>query len=220
MRSGLDLTLYLVRHGQTPTNLANQTIGQPPDEPLDDTGKAQAQLLGERLRKEVMFDGVFCSSYLRAHDTLKIAEPKYAGTYITGIEELREIDQGIVLGKNRSEFFKSPEDFDRYKRNGMGFSFPGGESQYDVLHRAWGWLDKEILSNPYTRVDNHLDLLVMSHGMTIKTILSKITGWDHRMTGRCILDNTSISKVSLRHDDWFLVSINDTAHLHNTEHAQ
>ena len=217
MRSGLDLTLWLVRHGRTSVNNLNETLGQTPTEPLDDYGKEQAKLLGARLRKEVVFDAVYVSSMLRAHSTFEIAKPNMQGTLSTGVDALVEINQGDVLGCKRTDVFKSAEDFDRYKRNGMGFCFPNGESQYDVQHRAVSFIKREILDNTHTRTDKHLNIALFSHGMTLKTILQYVLDCDPHMTGRIILDNTSISKVSLRRGDWFLVSVNDVAHLHNTE---
>ena len=212
MKDNLDLTLFLIRHGMTPTNKANVAIGQSADEPLDDIGKEQAKLLGERLRKEVTFDSVYCSSYGRALETLKLAEPKVSGTCQVGIEALREISQGDSTGMLRTEFFNS-ENFERMKRNGMGFSFPNGETQYDVQVRAWEFLKKEVFNNPYTRTDKHLNIALFSHGMTIKCILHQVMQFDHRLTGRVLIDNTSISKVRLKNNDWFVDCINDTNHL-------
>ena len=174
MKDNLNLTLWLIRHGCTPTNASNLTIGQPSDEPLNDTGKAQAKLLGDRLRKEVVFDAVYASSYLRASDTLKLADPKVSGICQYGIEALREISQGDYQGKSRSEFVANNNLFESMKRNGMGFSFPGGETQFDVLDRAWSWLEREVLNNPYTRTDKHLHIAIFSHGMVIKVLTHKV----------------------------------------------
>lgn len=217
MKDNLNLTLFLIRHGETPTNKSNATIGQPSDEPLNDTGKSQAKLLGDRLRKEVVFDAVYASSYLRASDTLKLADPKVSGICQYGVEALREISQGDYQGKNRSEFFGDTANFERMKRNGMGFSFPGGETQFDVLARAWSWLEKEVLNNPFTRTDKHLNIGLFTHGMVIKCLLTKILGSDHKMNGKIAIDNTSISKARIRNNEWWLDSINDTAHLFNKD---
>ena len=217
MKDNLNLTLFLIRHGETPTNKSNATIGQPSDEPLNDTGKSQAKLLGDRLRKEVVFDAVYASSYLRASDTLKLADPKISGICQYGVEALREISQGDYQGKNRSEFFGDTKLFESMKRNGMGFRFPNGESQFDVFDRAWSWLEKEVLSNPYTRTDKHLNIGIFTHGMTIKCLLFGAMMWDHKMTGKVMIDNSSISKLRVRNNEWWLDVINDSAHLLNTE---
>jgi broad specificity phosphatase PhoE len=213
----LNLTLHLIRHGMTPTNKSNATIGQPSDEPLDEIGKQQAKWLGERLRKEPNFDAVYASSYLRAHDTLKIAAPQVFGTHHLACQALREISQGDYQGKTRDDFFNDTELFGRMRRNGMGFSFPNGETQFDVQDRAWKFLSQEIFDNPYTRTDKHLNLGIFSHGMVIKCLIHKVLQNDHHLTGRIIIDNTSISKLRLKEGIWFVDVINDTAHLYGKE---
>jgi broad specificity phosphatase PhoE len=213
MRNDISLTLWLIRHGLTPSNETLITIGQSPDEPLSERGEAQAKLLGERLRKEVVFDKVFCSSYKRAHQTLMLAEPKVNGEVITGVKDLREIERGDALGMPIKDLFENEELFGRYKRNGMGFTFPNGESPYDVAHRARTWLDKNLLDSPHTRKDKHLHIGVFSHGMTIKCLLWSFMRWEQTLTGRVDIANTSISKVRIKRGEVFLDGINDSGHI-------
>lgn len=212
MRDSLSLTLWMLRHGRTAKNYSPLEIGQTADEPLDAVGEEQARLLGVRLRKEVVFDAIYCSSMVRAQRTLELAEPKVNGTVNNSVDELCEIFQGDAQGRPRTEFFPNQEAWERMKRNGMGFSFPNGETQYDCQHRAWSFLEREIFGNSHTRNDKHLNIGIFSHGMTLKTILAKVLDCDHRMTGRISLDNVSISKIRLKHRDWHCDGINDYSH--------
>jgi broad specificity phosphatase PhoE len=214
MRADINLTLWSVRHGQTRVNASADTIGQSPTEPLTEIGRQQAKLLGERLRKEVVFDAAYCSTYLRALDTYKLANPTLNGHY-SEVHDIREIERGVAQDKPIAEVFAEAGSWDRYRRNGMGFAFPGGESQFDVQSRFVKWLNKEILDNPYTRNDKHLNILLVSHGMSLKCLLQHVMQYDHRMNGRVNLSNTSITKLRLKNTEWFVESINDTAHLFN-----
>ena len=60
------MAIYLIRHGQTPSNAAR--VMQYPDTPLSESGVLQAQRLGERLR-EVGIRHILSSDYARARAT-------------------------------------------------------------------------------------------------------------------------------------------------------
>jgi broad specificity phosphatase PhoE len=212
MRSDLDITFWCIRHGKTKRNIDTQFIGQDPEEPLIEEGKQQAKLLGTRLDKEIVFDVVYCSDFLRAKETRAIAIPK--PKHLIEVASLREINQGDARGKLRSEMFNA-ELKQKATANGMGFHFPNGESAFDVEWRASKWLEKEVLDNHHTRMDKHLDICLLSHGMTIRCLLHYVMAYDHHINWRIELDNTSISKLRYRHGLWSVFSINDTAHLHS-----
>lgn len=73
------MKLYLARHGETDWNTQGLLQGQT-DIPLNETGRAQAQALGELLRsQDLRFDAVYASPLSRTHDTAKIAvEDQYS----------------------------------------------------------------------------------------------------------------------------------------------
>ena len=59
-------TIFVVRHGQTAANKDGIIQGQL-DTPLDDTGYAQAQVVGEAL-KNIVFTDAYSSDLSRARD--------------------------------------------------------------------------------------------------------------------------------------------------------
>ena len=67
--------IYLTRHGQSEGNLDNGAIfGQDIHTKLTDIGKAQAKQLGEHFtKKDIKFDKIMSSTYLRAANTTRIA---------------------------------------------------------------------------------------------------------------------------------------------------
>lgn len=73
--------VYLIRHGQTPSNLTGAIQG--PDEPLTELGRFQAEKLAERLArspKEFPLKAILTSSFRRAHETAKIIGAKFPGS--------------------------------------------------------------------------------------------------------------------------------------------
>lgn len=67
-------TFYFLRHGETDENKAHHIQGQR-DIPLNDTGIAQAHLVGNYLkRNNIMFDMIFTSPLIRASKTAEIVK--------------------------------------------------------------------------------------------------------------------------------------------------
>ena len=216
MRDNLDITFYLIRHAETDRNIPPQSelIGQSSEEPINQNGIEQSKKLSARFKKEgIIFDTIYCSPYLRAKQTCNfISEVMPKNISIITVPEIREINQGDGKNKSRTEVY-SKEFKEKWDFLGMASAFPNGESLFDVQFRAWKWLEKEVLSNPYTRSDKPLNIALITHGMTIKVLLHAIMNFDHRLTWKIRTDNTSIAKVKFVNNEWHLYSINDTAHL-------
>lgn len=79
------LDVYLARHGQTAWNLEKRLQGAT-DNALNDTGKAQARQLGEKL-KGVSFSAVYASSLARARETATLAVPDVTPTPLPALAE-------------------------------------------------------------------------------------------------------------------------------------
>ena len=82
------MRIYLIRHGRQNSPLCNVNV------PLSDAGRRQAELLGERLKKESI-DAVWSSDLIRARETADIINEKIRD---------REIDKRylcITLGRPR-----------------------------------------------------------------------------------------------------------------------
>lgn len=91
-----------------------------------------------------------------------------------------------------------------------------------VERRASKWLEDAILYNKDMIRETGMrgaasmepmEIAVFSHGMTIKTLLHYIMGFDHDFIWKLTLENTSISKLYFGKDGWRLLTINDYAHL-------
>lgn len=89
------MKLYLVRHGQTDYNIKHAPQGVI-DIPLNETGKAQARELSQRI-KPINFDAYYVSPLKRARQTAEIITGGQAQFQVD--ELLRERSFGDVEGK-------------------------------------------------------------------------------------------------------------------------
>ena len=121
--------------------------------------------------------------------------------------ELREYSAGDWTGSQRDQL--SPEIYSKMNILNNSFLPPNGESLNQVERRASQWLENKILYNP----DVKSDILVFSHGMTIKCLIHYILGFDQSFTWKIKIDNTSITSLKFDQNGWHLLKLNDTSHL-------
>jgi broad specificity phosphatase PhoE len=212
------INLYIIRHGRSTGNDEPDKIGQAADCPLTDVGRSQAEALGDRfLADKIEFDGIFCSTFLRAVDTADIVAKKIG--YQRGIsysDALVEYNPGKWMGCKRSEIMSDQSNFRKMLSQSMGFQFPGGESMYQVERRAAEFLEKRIIFNADIRKlaeERETHYAIVNHGQTCKAIFHYVMGFNPIFIWRMKVENTSVSH--LRYDDsgFAIESINDTSHL-------
>lgn len=149
-------TILLARHGETDWNLNRRVQGHS-DTPLNDTGRAQAQALGEELAGE-RIDAVYSSDLVRAHETARaVAEPRGLG--VTAIRDLRERHFGTWEGLTDDEIFAR---FDPTPETSWG----DGETREEMAGRVLDALRRIAATHPGSRV------LVVSHGGPLRAVLS------------------------------------------------
>jgi broad specificity phosphatase PhoE len=218
-----EFNLYLIRHGQSTTNETPDLMGQEADTPLSARGSEQAWHLGERLACEKIIPNyIYSSTYTRAHDTAKIAMSHFRNhPEIKLTEDLREYSAGDWTGASRKETLTLPV---RSKMNllSSGFLPPNGESLHQVERRASKWLEDNILyskeiieasRNAKATGKDPINIFCFSHGMTIKSLLHYVMGFDQSFTWKINIDNTSITKLYFGEYGWSLLGINDHSHI-------
>ena len=89
------IELVFIRHGATAGNLERRYIGRT-DEPLCESGVAQAQAISRLFR----VDKLFASPMLRTRQTAQIVFPGMEAVFL---EEMRETDFGVFEGKTADE---------------------------------------------------------------------------------------------------------------------
>lgn len=205
----MDLKIYIVRHGETMWNKEGKMQGQL-DSKLSEKGIEQAKKLSEKL-KDINFEKVYSSVSSRAVETARIlvGEREYK---IEKSELIKEINMGIwqgmakkeVLekyGDNNYRFWNAPHIYDHIINKGESFE--------ELKKRAVRFIEEIVEKH------NNGNILLVSHGVTIKAILSSIEKktieefWD----GQFIL-NTSLSLITHNKDTGYKIEkTSDISHL-------
>jgi broad specificity phosphatase PhoE len=157
--------VLLARHGETDDNRQPIRFQGFRDTPLNDTGRAQARELAERVAARAEpIRSLWSSDLSRARDTAEIV-----GAHI-GLEprldpRLREANRGRWEGYTFEEIKRSePEEFAAWMRGGPGWRFPGGESLKEQQDRVLAAL-ADIESA------GELPALAVCHGGSIRVVL-------------------------------------------------
>lgn len=160
-----DLTLYLLRHGESTANVDNVFASHRIDAPLSPDGIRQAQNLAGWLRR-FPISAVYASSLLRARQTAEIVcEPLNLEPVLT--DALAEIDVGDLEGKSQDD----PEyrlAFDSvlnlWERGFAQDGFSGGETLADAENRLRKFLHRLASGN-----SNHI--LIVGHCLLFMALI-------------------------------------------------
>jgi broad specificity phosphatase PhoE len=187
--------IHFIRHAET-TAAPGFLVGST-DVGLSATGRAQAESLSARLPEGVP---CLCSPMLRTRETLEQFQARGIATEVHFDERLREIDFGDYEMKTFAEIEKSGVEMDdwlEYTR----FSFPGGESIAHFTRRL-----EDVLHS--IRVGQERQLLVLTHGGAIRTLLCLILGLDIKKYLLFNVEHGSWSTVQLYSQGGVLTGLN------------
>ncbi|CAN1724556.1 phosphoglycerate mutase (2,3-diphosphoglycerate-dependent) [Hyphomicrobium sp. 1Nfss2.1] len=140
-----DVTIYLIRHGETDWNAQSRYQGQA-DIPMNAVGRSQAQRNGEALRalSPKVADAHFVASPLgRARETMEIVRASLGlvpGAYELD-DRLKELHYGHWQGVFASDLASfDARGADERSRDTFRWRPRGGESYADLMERAVDWL--------------------------------------------------------------------------------
>jgi len=156
------VTILLARHGETDDNIEPIRIQGRRDTPLNDTGRAQAAELAERVAGEGIAS-LWSSQLSRARETATIVGARL-GLEPTIDARLAEGDRGELEGRYwRDVAREDPALYAAWRRAGDTFRFPGGESLREQMERTLAALDD-------VRGAGRLPALVVCHGGSIRVV--------------------------------------------------
>ena len=203
------MRLLLIRHGETPYNAQQLTLGRE-DVPLTERGRRQAEALAAALASagSRRINAVYASPLRRAIDTATpIAEA--LGLPVQVEDGLIEMDVGELDGQPFEKVREHYPDFLRlWFSDQLGEAvMPGGECLRDVQERAW--------SSVAGFCERHADETVaaVSHNFVILTLLCRFL--DLPLSGFRTLkhDLAAVSTVDLTERRTTVRSLNDRCHL-------
>lgn len=186
------MEILFVRHGETEANLTNLYYGRL-DYSLTKLGKEQAKKAGNLIRMmNFNPDRVIVSGLIRTHETLE-----HMGYDIEEAEReprINERDLGILEGYTYPQIIEMyPNLFQDWHDNWMDFAPEEGESQ-----RIFSGRIKEFLDELRTYEGELGKVLVVTHGGTMKTIISIILGDVAFSFNLLEIYNCSILRVRLK----------------------
>lgn len=160
------MQLYLVRHGESASNIDKSVLSTVPNHLISLTpkGKIQAMMAGVLLNRIGVFEAPFIMSpHVR---TLQTAERMQTHVNATSFKEdylIREVDIGNFIHD-----FESIRQ-DRLKIGKFNYRFPNGENMADVVFRVERFLDK-LAKTSYEEV------VIVTHAGTINAFRMIIEG--------------------------------------------
>ena len=192
-----NITLYFLRHGETPWNKIQRYQGQT-DIPLNDTGRAQAarngRVLGELLGAGKPDLDYVASPLERTTETMEIAranmglEPHPFRTD----DRLKEQNFGHWEGLTWGELpTLDPEGFKARQIDTWNWLPRGGENYEMVRARIMPWLD-EI----------ERDTVVVSHGNISRTVRGILLGLDKTVIPRLEVPQDKFLRIRAGTAEW------------------
>lgn len=198
--------IYLIRHTQAEGNLYHVMQGHW-DGGVTDTGLRQIELLAERF-KNIRIDALYSSDLYRTRMTAT-AISRWHDLTIQPEPLLREIN----VGPWETKFFADvahdqPEEMRDFVFDAEHWHIDGAETYQQVGDRAYPALERIAAENEGKTI------AVVSHGVTIRCLLSRITGYGLNETDKIpICGNTAVNKLRYENGRFTVEYINDCSHL-------
>ncbi|MCU1680304.1 MAG: phosphoglycerate mutase [Amycolatopsis sp.] len=198
-------TVILLRHGKSTANGSGILAGRTPKVNLDDTGRAQADALVERLAP-VPLVALVVSPLLRCKQTVTpLATAR--GLAKTVEPRLSEVDYGDWTGRELKTLFKEPL-WRVVQAHASAAVFPGGEGLAAMQARAVAAVREHDARITAEHGENAIWLLC-SHGDVIKSILADALGQHLDAFQRIVVDPSSVSVVRYTETRPFVLRTND-----------
>ncbi|SEN81106.1 MSMEG_4193 family putative phosphomutase [Cryobacterium sp. TMT1-3] len=186
-------TVILVRHGRTTANATGVLAGRTVGVSLDQLGREQAALTGQRLAA-VPLVGVVSSPLERCRQTAQLIIDRQTGSPVTPFdEELTECDYGQWQGRSLSDL-ATENLWSVVQTQPSAVVFPGGESMAAMQARSVAAIRRH---DAVFEAEHGPDAVwvAVSHGDIIKSILADALGMHLDLFQRINVGPASVSIV-------------------------
>ena len=194
-------TVLLVRHGSTPTT-GKVLPGRAPGLHLADLGRAQAEVVADRIATLTGVEAVYASPLERARET---AAPiaKACGLRVRGEAGLTECDFGDWTGRQIATLARR-KDWQTVQRAPSMFTFPGGESFAGMQLRMTEAIAGLCARHPGGTI------VAVSHADTIKAAAAAALGTPLDLFQRIVISPCSITAVRYAPTGPVVLAVNST----------
>lgn len=151
------MRLFLIRHGETDSNVNHLLDTAYPGAPLNENGHQQAQSLIERLA-DIPFTAIYASTLIRAQET---ATPLAAarGLEVQVLDGIQEISAGVEEMNSNWQVYI--DVLETWAPDNMDVGLEGGETARDFLTRYTEAIRK-------IEADGHEVAALVSHGAAMR----------------------------------------------------
>lgn len=186
------MTVLLVRHARSTSNVARTLAGRSPGVGLDPYGQAQAQELAQRLAA-LPVTRIVRSPLQRCAETIAPLAAAF-GLEPAVDERLSEVDYGSWTGRKLDELGAEPL-WKTVQRHPSAAVFPGGEGLAHVQARAVAAVREHDRAVESEHGPGAL-WLACSHGDVLKAILADAVGSHLDQFQRILVEPASVSVVA------------------------
>ncbi len=187
------MRLYFIRHGENPANIDHIMSYKIVDFPLTPLGLQQANALAEWL-SERQIAKVYSSPLLRALQTAQAIERRMALASVTVLEDLRELNVGVLDGSAELSDWEIHDDIiQRWNAGESALAFEQGEDHFSVQRRLRQAV-KQIVSENATLGERE-GVAVVAHGGVLVYGLPYICDNLSLVQARQGLKNTAVTVV-------------------------
>ncbi|MBE6942708.1 MAG: histidine phosphatase family protein [Ruminococcaceae bacterium] len=200
------MLLYLIRHGESTSNVHKTFTGQQ-DAALTELGHKQAACIS-RYFLGIHIDRIYASDLSRAYETA-LPLSKISRVPIEKNPAFREINGGKWEYQKFTELtYLYPHDYALW-RNDLGNARPtGGESIREICKRTTAAVDAIVHDHPGETV------VIATHAVPIRVMLSSwLYGGVERIMDTAWVPNASITKVEYKDGIYTPLDIGITSHL-------
>jgi alpha-ribazole phosphatase len=199
------MRLYLVRHGETDSNLQRRYQGQS-DIPLNQTGIQQTRKIAQRLSKEEIH-AAYSSDLSRARETAEqIAQPH--NLKVISDVRWREMSFGDWEGLSYPEIqAKVPDELALWQTDPTLYAPPHGETITQLAERVLSAFDE------LRALHEEQTVLVVSHSGPLQVLLCHALGLGFQHYWQFFVARTGLSILSWYAEGAILELFNDTSHL-------
>lgn len=200
------MTIYLIRHGESTSNVDKTFTGQL-DAELTELGRRQAAAIASYFLGRHI-DRIYASDLSRAYET---AQPlsKISRVPIEKNKAFREIYGGKWEGEKFAQLqYMYPEDYALW-RNDIGAARPtDGESIIEIAKRTTEAVEAIVKEHPDENI------VIATHACPIRVMLSTwLTGGVEDMQATSWVPNASISIVEYKDGKFMPIQMGITEHL-------
>ncbi|MDW7739373.1 MAG: histidine phosphatase family protein [Bacillota bacterium] len=207
------MELYLVRHGETESNLERRYQGWT-ESPLSDNGIRQAEQTGFFLAGEGI-ELLYCSDLKRAVNTAKVIGSS-CGVQPEISPLLREINFGKWEGLTFNEIEAAwGKDISLWLDDPFRRSAPEGETLGQVCSRMYTFLE-----NLDSTIPEGARIAAVSHGGSIRALLFRVLNLDNASFWDIKIDNASVSLIQKENGRFKVAYYNRTQHLESGNYSE